>query len=102
MLRMSLPHSASAAAPSSIMYGWVTKMSGISSNSDIIRVSARAMRSALGAPTADRMARAETRMMSLFEEIPDIFVTHPYMIEEGAAALAECGSDILNMVSTSQ
>jgi hypothetical protein len=57
---------------------------------------------ALGAPTQDRLARAERRMMGLFDEIPDIFVTHPYMIEEGASALAECGSDILNMVFTSQ
>ena len=41
-------------------------------------------------------------MRGLFEDIPDIFVTHPYMIEEGAGALAECGSDILNMVFLSQ
>jgi hypothetical protein len=40
--------------------------------------------------------------MALFDLIPDIFVTHPYMIEEGAGALAECGSDILNMVFTCQ
>jgi hypothetical protein len=57
---------------------------------------------ALGAPTTSRLERAERRMMGLFDEIPDIFVTHPYMIEEGAGALAECGSDILNMVFTSQ
>jgi len=57
---------------------------------------------ALGAPSPDRLDRAEKRMMALFDEIPDIFVTHPYMIEEGAGALAECGSDILNMVFTSQ
>ena len=57
---------------------------------------------ALGAPSQDRLDRAEKRMMGLFEEIPDIFVTHPYMIEEGAEALAECGSDILNMCFTSQ
>jgi len=57
---------------------------------------------ALGAPTPERLQRAETRMMALFDMIPDIFVTHPYMIEEGSGALAECGSDILNMVSTSQ
>src|SRR5438094_6960307 len=57
---------------------------------------------ALGAPSQERMNRAEKRMMALFEGIPDIFVTHPYMIEEGAGALAECGSDILNMVFTSQ
>lgn len=57
---------------------------------------------ALGEPSKERLQRAETRMMSLFELIPDIFVTHPYMIEEGAGALAECGSDILNMSFTSQ
>ena len=57
---------------------------------------------ALGEPSAERLDRAERRMMQLFELIPDIFVTHPYMIEEGAGALAECGSDILSLVSTSQ
>jgi hypothetical protein len=57
---------------------------------------------ALGAPSPDRLEQAEKRMMALFEPIPDIFVTHPYMIEEGAGALAECGSDILNMVFTAQ
>lgn len=57
---------------------------------------------ALGAPSQERLDLAEKRMMGLFDEIPDIFVTHPYMIEEGAGALAECGSDILNLVFTSQ
>lgn len=57
---------------------------------------------ALGAPTRERLDKAEKRMMALFALIPDIFVTHPYMIEEGSGALAECGSDILNMVFTSQ
>jgi hypothetical protein len=57
---------------------------------------------ARGAPSPARIERAQKRMMQLFGLIPDIFVTHPYMIEEGAGALAECGSDILNMVSTSQ
>lgn len=57
---------------------------------------------ALGAPSPERLDRAEKRMMALFEPIPDIFVTHPYMIEEGAGALAECGSDILNMAFTCQ
>ncbi|MFV8817583.1 sulfotransferase family protein [Haliea sp. E17] len=57
---------------------------------------------AIGAPSAERMQRAQQRLMGLFDPIPDIFVTHPYMIEEGASALAECGSDILNMTFTSQ
>lgn len=57
---------------------------------------------ALGAPTAERLERAEMRMLSLFDLIPDIFVTHPYMIEQGSGSLAECGSDILNMCFTSQ
>lgn len=57
---------------------------------------------AVEAAAAERMERAERRLMGLFEPIPDIFVTHPYMIEEGASALAECGSDILNMTFTSQ
>lgn len=57
---------------------------------------------ALGAPGAQRMASAEAQMSRLFELIPDIFVTHPYMIEEGAGSLAECGSDILSMAFTSQ
>lgn len=57
---------------------------------------------ALGAPGEDRMTSAETRMAKLFELIPDIFITHPYMIEEGAGSLAECGSDILSLTFTSQ
>lgn len=57
---------------------------------------------ALGAPTPDRLERAEKRMMDLFGLIPDIFVAHPYMIEEGSGALAECGSDILSMAFTAQ
>lgn len=57
---------------------------------------------ALGAPAQERLDRAHRRLMSLFDLIPDIFVTHPYMIEEGAGALAECGSDILSMVFTCQ
>ncbi len=57
---------------------------------------------ALGAPGKERMASAEVQMTKLFELIPDIFVTHPYMIEEGTGSLAECGSDILSMASTSQ
>lgn len=57
---------------------------------------------ALGAPTSARMASAEVQMTRLFELIPDIFVTHPYMIEEGTGSLAECGSDILSLAFTSQ
>lgn len=57
---------------------------------------------ALGAPSSERMASAEAQMTTLFELIPDIFVTHPYMIEEGTGSLAECGSDILSMTFTSQ
>ncbi|MDG2002651.1 MAG: sulfotransferase [Novosphingobium sp.] len=57
---------------------------------------------ALGAPSPERLEAAEKRMMQLFELIPDVFITHPYMIEEGAGALAECGSDILSLAFTSQ
>jgi hypothetical protein len=57
---------------------------------------------ARGAPSPDRLARAERRMMDLFNLIPDVFVTHPYMIEEGSGALAECGSDILSLAFTAQ
>lgn len=57
---------------------------------------------ALGPPSPERLEAAERRMMAMFERIPDIFITHPYMIEEGAGALAECGSDILNMVFSCQ
>jgi hypothetical protein len=56
----------------------------------------------LGAPSPARLAEAERRMMALFSRIPDIFVTHPYLIEEGSGALAECGSDILNKVFSAQ
>lgn len=57
---------------------------------------------ALGAPDEERLELAHNRLMGLFELIPDIFVTHPYLIEEGASALAECGSDIMNIMFTSQ
>jgi hypothetical protein len=57
---------------------------------------------ALGAPSQERLDAAEARMTKLFELIPDIFITHPYMIEEGSGALAECGSDILSLAFTAQ
>jgi hypothetical protein len=57
---------------------------------------------ALGAPSQERLDAAEKRMMNLFSLIPDVFVTHPYMIEEGSGALAECGSDILSLAFTAQ
>lgn len=57
---------------------------------------------AMGAPSRERLDRAERRMMDLFNLIPDVFVTHPYMIEEGSGALAECGSDILSLAFTAQ
>lgn len=57
---------------------------------------------AMGAPSADRLERAGKRMMDLFNLIPDVFITHPYMIEEGSGALAECGSDILSLAFTAQ
>lgn len=57
---------------------------------------------ALGAPSEERLASADAQMSKLFELIPDIFITHPYMIEEGSGALAECGSDILSLAFTSQ
>lgn len=58
---------------------------------------------AMGTPDQARLQAAEARMNRLFELIPDIFVTHPYMIEEGTSgALAECGSDILSLAFTSQ
>lgn len=56
----------------------------------------------LGLPLPERLERAEKRMMQLFSLIPDVFVTHPYMIEEGSGALAECGSDIMSMAFTAQ
>ena len=56
----------------------------------------------LGAPSPERLASAERVMNGIYSLIPDVFVTHPYLIEEGSGALAECGSDILNMVHTSQ
>lgn len=58
---------------------------------------------ALGAPAPGRLRAADERMNRLFDLIPDIFITHPYMIEEGTSgALAECGSDILSLAFTSQ
>ncbi len=57
---------------------------------------------AMGAPSQDRLDRAEQRMMDLFNLIPDVFITHPYMIEEGSGALAECGSDVLSLAFTAQ
>jgi len=57
---------------------------------------------ALAPLTKDRLDRTQKRLMALFDLVPDVFISHPYMIEEGSAALAECGSDILNMVFTCQ
>jgi hypothetical protein len=55
-----------------------------------------------GEPASARIARAETRMKAYFDQIPDVYITHPYMIEEGANALAECGTDIMSMGMTCQ
>jgi hypothetical protein len=41
-------------------------------------------------------------MKAYFDQIPDVYITHPYMIEEGANALAECGTDIMAMGMTCQ
>lgn len=57
---------------------------------------------AMGAPSKERLDRADKRMMDLFNLIPDVFITHPYIIEEGSGALAECGSDILSLAFTAQ
>lgn len=56
----------------------------------------------LGEPVQGRIERAETRMKAFFDQIPAVYVTHPYMIEEGANALAECGTDIMSMALTCQ
>lgn len=56
----------------------------------------------LGQPAQARLERAETRMKAFFDQIPDVYVTHPYMIEEGSNALAECGTDIMSMGLTCQ
>jgi hypothetical protein len=55
-----------------------------------------------GEPAQARIDRAEARMKAFFDLIPDVYVTHPYMIEEGANALAECGTDIMSMALTCQ
>jgi hypothetical protein len=55
-----------------------------------------------GEPAQARIERAETRMKAFFDQIPDVYITHPYMIEEGANALAECGTDIMSMAMTCQ
>jgi hypothetical protein len=57
---------------------------------------------ALGPPSPERLERAEQRTMAPLRRIPDIFATHPYIVEEGSGALAECGSDILNKVFAAQ
>ena len=57
---------------------------------------------AMGPPSPERLEAAEKRMLFLFELIPDIFVTHPYMIEEGSGSLAECGSELLSLAFTGQ
>jgi hypothetical protein len=54
----------------------------------------------LGEGARHRIARAEMRMKGFFDQLPG--VTHAYMHEEGAHALAECGSDIMSMAMTSQ
>jgi len=57
---------------------------------------------ALGPPSQERLDAADKRMADLFSLIPDVFITHPYLIEEGSSALAECGSDILSHAFTAQ
>jgi hypothetical protein len=57
---------------------------------------------ALGEPMPERIDAASRQMSKFFGLIPDVYLTHPYMIEEGSGALAECGTDILSMAFTNQ
>ena len=57
---------------------------------------------ALGMPSHERLDASEKRMLAVLAPVPDILVVHAYMIEEGAAALAEDGSDIMNMAFSAQ
>jgi hypothetical protein len=57
---------------------------------------------ALGAPNPERLEEARQRMFTVLEPVPDILTAHPYMIEEGSGALAEDGSDIMNMAFCAQ
>jgi hypothetical protein len=55
-----------------------------------------------GEPTPARMKAADDRVRNFYDTAPNIYVTHSYMIEEGANALGECGHEIMVMAQTSK
>jgi hypothetical protein len=57
---------------------------------------------ALGAPSRERLVRARKRVTHLVEPSCEVLVGDPRRDARGAAALADCGHDILSMVCTSQ
>jgi len=57
---------------------------------------------ALGVPAPERIAKAATRQRRFFDQIPDLYIQHAYLIEDGANALGECGSDIMVMATTTK
>jgi hypothetical protein len=50
---------------------------------------------ALGEPTPERLESANKKLHGVMGLIPDIYVQHSYLIEEGASSVAECGGGIL-------
>jgi hypothetical protein len=57
---------------------------------------------ALGKPSPERLAAADARLRAFFDQIPNMYVQHAYLVEEGANALGECGSDIMVMAMTTK
>lgn len=56
---------------------------------------------ALGEPTPERLESANRKLHDVMGLIPNIYVQHSYLIEEGASSVAECGGGILVHAMTS-
>jgi hypothetical protein len=50
---------------------------------------------ALGEPSPERLESANKKLHGMMGLIPDVYVQHSYLIEEGASSVAECGGGIL-------
>ncbi|TAL02245.1 MAG: sulfotransferase [Rhodospirillaceae bacterium] len=57
---------------------------------------------ALGEPTPARIDAANARIHKFLDQIPNIYIQHSYLIEEGASAVGECGTEILIMAMTTK
>lgn len=54
----------------------------------------------LGEPTAERLEESNRKLLGIANLIPDIFVQHAYMIEEGSSMVSECSGMLEHAFTT--